>query len=134
MVIFTTILFPVDLCRNFFHFIFEFPKSLLSYLFLFPKKDKNCLALNSFMTEVPIIQKPVHWFALQINGLVSIWQWPPSWKSSIILTQPSRWRCFIFLLENKSITMESRNKEVVSVISENSRELLRDLQNELKSI
>ena len=28
---------------------------------------------NSFMTKVPIIQKPVHWFALQINGLVSIW-------------------------------------------------------------
>ena len=29
--------------------------------------------LNSFMTEVPIILKPVHWFALQINRLVSIW-------------------------------------------------------------
>ena len=28
---------------------------------------------NSFMTEVPMIQKPVHWFAIQINGLVSIW-------------------------------------------------------------
>ena len=30
--------------------------------------------LESFMTEVPIIQKPVHWFAEKINGLVSIWQ------------------------------------------------------------
>ena len=29
--------------------------------------------LNSFMTEVPI-PKPVHWFALQINWLVSIWK------------------------------------------------------------
>ena len=28
--------------------------------------------VNSFMTEVPIIKKPVHWFARQINGLVSI--------------------------------------------------------------
>ena len=28
--------------------------------------------LNSFMTEVAIKYKPVHWFALQINGLVSI--------------------------------------------------------------
>ena len=36
--------------------------------------------LNSFMTEVSIIQKPVHWFAEQINGLVSIWYRPPSWK------------------------------------------------------
>ena len=27
---------------------------------------------NSFVTEVPVIQKPVHWFAEQINGLVSI--------------------------------------------------------------
>ena len=27
---------------------------------------------NSFMTEAPIIQKPVHGFALQINGLVSL--------------------------------------------------------------
>ena len=27
------------------------------------------------------IDLPVHWFALQINGLVSIWQGPPSWKS-----------------------------------------------------
>ena len=30
--------------------------------------------LESFMTEVPIIQKPVHRFAEQINGLVSIQQ------------------------------------------------------------
>ena len=28
------------------------------------------------MTEIPITQKPVHWFALQINGLVSIWSGP----------------------------------------------------------
>ena len=27
---------------------------------------------NSFMTEVPIIEKPVDSFALKINGLVSI--------------------------------------------------------------
>ena len=29
--------------------------------------------VNSFMTEDLIIQKPVHWFVLQINGLVSTW-------------------------------------------------------------
>ena len=28
---------------------------------------------NSFVMEAVIIQKPVHWFALTINGLVSIW-------------------------------------------------------------
>ena len=28
---------------------------------------------NSFMTEAVIIYKPVHWFALEINGPVSIW-------------------------------------------------------------
>ena len=31
------------------------------------------IGLNSFMTEVPIIQIPVHWFAEQINGLISTW-------------------------------------------------------------
>ena len=30
---------------------------------------------DSFMAEVPIIQKPDHWFA--VNGLVSTWQGPP---------------------------------------------------------
>ena len=34
--------------------------------------------LESLMTEFPIIQKPVHRFAEQINGLVSIRQEPPS--------------------------------------------------------
>ena len=34
--------------------------------------------LEYFMTEVPIMQKPVHGFAEQINGLVSIRQEPPS--------------------------------------------------------
>ena len=29
------------------------------------------IGLNSFMTEAPIIQIPVHWFAEQINGLIS---------------------------------------------------------------
>ena len=33
--------------------------------------------LKSFMTEVPIIQKPVDWLVEQINGLVSIQQEPP---------------------------------------------------------
>ena len=31
------------------------------------------LLLNSFMTRTVIIQKPVHWFSLQINGLLFIW-------------------------------------------------------------
>ena len=37
--------------------------------------------LESFMAEDPIIQKPVHRFAEQINGKVSIPQEPPSRKS-----------------------------------------------------
>ena len=28
--------------------------------------------LNSFMTEVPILQEPVHLFALKFSGLVSV--------------------------------------------------------------
>ena len=39
----------------------------------FYKETSGMKWTNSFMTKVPIIQKPVHWFALQINGLVSIW-------------------------------------------------------------
>ena len=37
---------------------------------------------NSFRTVVPIIQKPVHWFAEKIYGLVSTWWGPPSWVKS----------------------------------------------------
>ena len=36
-------------------------------------KYKLAFNFNFFMMEVPIIYKPVHWFALQINGLVSMW-------------------------------------------------------------
>ena len=35
--------------------------------------NKHASRTNSFMTEVPIILKPVYWFAMQINGLVFIW-------------------------------------------------------------
>ena len=39
---------------------------------------KYCIPIiNIFMTEVPIINKTIHWFALQINGLVSLWQGSP---------------------------------------------------------
>ena len=34
--------------------------------------------VNSFMTEVPVIQAPVNCFAEEINGSVSIWKGPPS--------------------------------------------------------
>ena len=34
---------------------------------------KSSFPLTSFMTEVPIIVKPVHWLSEQINGLISIW-------------------------------------------------------------
>ena len=35
--------------------------------------NKKTCWFKSFMTEVSIIKKPVHWSALQMNGLVSIW-------------------------------------------------------------
>ena len=35
--------------------------------------------------EVPIIQKPVHWFVLQTNGLVSISLGPPSRNGSMVM-------------------------------------------------
>ena len=44
-------------------------KFVIAFLFL---ELKPCW-FNSFMTEFSIIKKPVHWFALQMNGLVSIW-------------------------------------------------------------
>ena len=37
--------------------------------------------LESFKMEVPILQKPVQWFAEQANGLVSIQQESAPWKS-----------------------------------------------------
>ena len=46
------------------------------------KDTKTCyftvffLVFNSFITGVSVMKKPVHWFAWQFNGLVSIWQWP----------------------------------------------------------
>ena len=58
------------------------------HLHLLEKRRWKCIKLqlyfNSFMTKVPIIQKPVHWFALQISVLVSIWTGPPPWKSSML--------------------------------------------------
>ena len=36
------------------------------------KNTDNSNTFNSFMTGAVIIQKPVHWFAEQINELVSI--------------------------------------------------------------
>ena len=39
--------------------------------------------LESFMMEVPVIQKPVHWLAEQTNGLVYVRQEPLSWKKDI---------------------------------------------------
>ena len=40
---------------------------------------------NSLMMEIPIIQKPVHWLAKQIDGLISIPKEPPrGWSRKII--------------------------------------------------
>ena len=39
------------------------------------------ISFNSFITEVPTIKEPSHWFALEINEPVSIWLGQPSWKS-----------------------------------------------------
>ena len=42
--------------------------------------------LESFMTEVSIIQRSNHWFAEQINGLITIRKEHPSWKSQCFAT------------------------------------------------
>ena len=55
----------------------KFPVAYIGYI----KQNWQIQVMNSFMTEVHIIEKPVHWFAEQINRLVSMWQGPPSWKS-----------------------------------------------------
>ena len=38
-----------------------------------PGSWSHFYTMPSFMTKNVIIQKPVHWFAEQINGLVSAW-------------------------------------------------------------
>ena len=50
---------------------FPFQNALNAHIFL-AMKLSNGLGFNSLMTEAVIIQKPVHGFALQIDGLVSI--------------------------------------------------------------
>ena len=46
--------------------IFHYGHAVYQFNLLYPWKI-------GFMTEIPIIQKPLHSFAEQINGLVSIW-------------------------------------------------------------
>ena len=46
-------------------------KFIIAFLFL--ELIEKTGWFNSFMLHVSIIKKPIHWFALQINGLVSIW-------------------------------------------------------------
>ena len=46
-------------------------KSLIPCIVMF--EEYFSTQFHSFMTEVPIILKPVQWFVEQINGLVSIW-------------------------------------------------------------
>ena len=41
--------------------------------YLFRKRKQKLYSKIAFTTEIPVIEKPVHWFALQIIGLVSIW-------------------------------------------------------------
>ena len=52
----------------FFFFFFLLVFGSLKVIFV----DKNYV-FNSFITEVLIIQKPVRWLAVQVNGLVFIW-------------------------------------------------------------
>ena len=49
--------FILDVCRS-----PRYVSTMLNFILLF----------NFFITEVRIIYKPVHWFALQNNGLVSV--------------------------------------------------------------
>ena len=53
---------------------------------------------NSFMTESLSKKKPVNWSALQINGLVSLWQRLPSWKSENL-------KLPLVILKDKSILL-----------------------------
>ena len=60
-------------------FVFTKVRILLSVCKL-NKSTRMWILINPFMNEVPIIWKPVYWLAEQIEGLVSIWWGPPSWK------------------------------------------------------
>ena len=82
-VVLKTIFFFQYFCWNF-TVSLRFSKTLLGikYVYVtFNEKRVVCrvslfvylfCTFNSFMTEVPIIYKPVHWFTEQINRLVSI--------------------------------------------------------------
>ena len=58
------------------------------------------------MTEAPIIYDSVHWFTMQINVQVSVWQGSPSWKSSGFLTN-SR-----VLISNMAIVFQNYSKKI----------------------
>ena len=63
--------------------------NVLGYFFFFDFLKKtfhfNITTFNTFMMEVLIIKKPIHWCAQKIKGLLTIWYWPPSWKSFFII-------------------------------------------------
>ena len=72
--------FPfLNFCVIYFHFHEKFlsaavfniilPHDLRKNIYLLPDE----ISIKSLMMEVPIIEKPDHWFAEQINVLVSIW-------------------------------------------------------------
>ena len=68
---------PVVSCQSKIFLIFILLKQKKKVTFEFILKK----TIKSFMTEVPIMQKPVHSFALQTDGLTSIWYGPSSWMS-----------------------------------------------------
>ena len=64
-------------------------------------------SFNSILREIPIIYKPIYWFPLQINGLVSIRQGPPSVMKVLKLVSTIFYQIFIFSPnDNHSKTMK----------------------------
>ena len=63
---------------NYFWFLLQVRHRRRSGIFIVnfyftPFSSSSIIDFNPFMMEAVIIQKPVHWFAEQINGLVPIW-------------------------------------------------------------
>ena len=63
--------FDLDLSGDFFFLLIHYKNDSHSVSGSF--SGAGATAVYSFMTKVPIKLKPIHWFAEQNSGLVSVW-------------------------------------------------------------
>ena len=60
-----------DFCEKNWNYLVKLSNELDNWRYAVNTSKKQ--SMISFMTEVPVVWKAVHWFVLQINGLVSVY-------------------------------------------------------------